>query len=276
MKTAKSLACVTDNKNDNFSSHENNLFSWNTRWGNLGLKNFQWLGRTGIIGKISIKFRSTTVNPHPCAACQLGKQEHTPRGDSCTENHNGGSIKVNQLDPGDLIFSDQYESRLKGRHFTARGHSLLTQKYHGGTLFCDAASVNVIVICQMVLTGTETVQSKLQSEQEAAAVGVPINQYCTKNGVYTSKDFVNEIISKGRGIKHGRVGVQHHNSVAENSIKTNFHTYYTMMIRSSLRWPEHNECDIWHKDLSHAACWHNETPHMLYWLFPTELWSHIK
>ena len=84
-------------------------------------------------------------------------------------------------------FSYQYKSRLEGRHFTVWFQSLSTQEYPGGTLFCDAASGEVAFVLQVELTGTETVQSKLQFEREAADVGVPIKQYCTDNGIYTSK-----------------------------------------------------------------------------------------
>ena len=95
MKTANSLACITDNNNVNLLSHENNIFSWHTRWVNLGFQHYKWLVWTSIIGNLGIQFGSTTANPPPCAAYQLGKQERAPKGNSCTDNHDGGSIKVN-------------------------------------------------------------------------------------------------------------------------------------------------------------------------------------
>ena len=70
-------------------------------------------------GNLGIRFSSTNVNPPNCAAFEIGKQERTPKGNSRTDNHDGGSIKVNHLKPGDLIFSYQYDSRLEGRHFNA-------------------------------------------------------------------------------------------------------------------------------------------------------------
>ena len=92
---------------------------------------------------------------------------------------------------------DQYKSRLKDCQFTARCQYLSTHKYRGGTLFYDAARSKVTFIHQVGLTATETVQEKLQFEREDAAVGVLIKQYCTENVVYTPKEFVNIIISKG-------------------------------------------------------------------------------
>ena len=167
---------------------------------------------------------STTVHPPKCAAFQLGKQERTPKDGSTLVKGPDGALKMNQLEPGDLVFSDQYESPLLGRQFSARGNDLTTQKFRGGTIFCDAASGKLTVVHQVGLTGTETVQAKLRFEREAAAVGVHVRAYCTDNGVYTSKEFVAELASKGQGIKHSGVGGHHHNGVAENAIKNSVRT----------------------------------------------------
>ena len=69
---------------------------------------------------------STTVIPPKCAACQLGKQERTPKEGSKTIKAPGGILKENKLEPGDLVFSDQYESPLLGRQFSARGKDVST------------------------------------------------------------------------------------------------------------------------------------------------------
>jgi hypothetical protein len=276
MKTAQSLSAITSSSNSNLTSHQKHLYSWHTRWGHLGFQHCQWLGRTGIVGPGGIKMGSTTVTPPKCDSCQLGKQERTSKAGTKTISTPDGYLKLNKLEPGDLVFSDQYESRLEGRQFTARGHSLSSQKYRGGTLFCDAASGKVSVIHQVGLTGTETVQAKLQFEREAASVGVSVLDYCTDNGIYTSKEFSSELLVKGQGIKHSGVGGHHQNGVAENCIKTTVRTARTMMIHSALRWPEHNERDLWPLAFSHAAHLHNETPHMLTRLSPNEIWSRSK
>ena len=64
-----------------------------------------------------------------------------------------------------------------------------------------------------------------------------------------SKEFVNELLSKGQFIKHSGVVDHHHNAVSENSIKTTVRTDFTMIIHLELRWPEHNERDIWSQTL---------------------------
>ena len=174
--TTKSLACVTDNNNGNLLSHENNLFSWRTLWEYLGFQIYQRLGRTGITSNIGIKLRSTTINPQSRAACKLGKQERTPRRKSLTDNHNGRSIKFNNLNPGDPIFFEQYKSCLEGHNFNSQGHSLSNQKNLGSNLLCGTASGKVTFIHLVGITGTETFQAKLKFDQEDAAVVVPNNK----------------------------------------------------------------------------------------------------
>jgi hypothetical protein len=157
---------------------------------------------------------STTVEPPKCDSCQFGKQERTPKAGTKSVTKEDGFTKLIKLEPGDLVFSDQYELWLEGRQFTARGHSLSSQKFRGDTLFCDAASGKVSVVHQVGLTGTETVQAKLKFKRGAASVGVSVRDYCTDNGVYTSKEFGAEWAAKGQGIKHSGVGGHPHNVVA--------------------------------------------------------------
>jgi hypothetical protein len=113
------------------------------------------------------KMGSTTVLPPKCAACLLRKQEQTSKeGDTLVKNP-GGILKMDKLEPGNLVFSDQYESPLLGRQFSACGNDLTTQKFRGGTIFCDAASSKLTVVHQVGLTGTETVQGKICFKREA-------------------------------------------------------------------------------------------------------------
>jgi hypothetical protein len=72
---------------------------------------------------------STTILPPKCVTCQLGKQERTSnKGDTLVKNPEG-VLKMNKLEPGDLVFSDQYEFPLLGRQFSARGDDLMMQKF---------------------------------------------------------------------------------------------------------------------------------------------------
>jgi hypothetical protein len=173
---------------------------------------------------------STTVLLPKCTACQLGKQQGAPKEGSKTIKPPGGVLKKEKLEPGDLDVSDQYESPLLGRQFSARGKDVSTQQFRGGNIFCDAASSKLHVVHQVGLTGTKSVQPKLRFEREAAAVGVTVRACCADNRVYTLKEFPTELASKGQGIGHSGVGQHHHNVVAENAIKHTVRTARTLII----------------------------------------------
>jgi hypothetical protein len=157
----------------------------------------QLLGHCGLLGKLGNQMDSTSVHPPKCTACQLGKQERTPKDGSTCVKGPDGVLKMNQLAPGNLVFSDQYNSPLLGRQFLAQGNTLTTQTFHGGAIFCDAASAKLTLVHQVGLTGTKTVQAKLRFEREATAVGFWVHAYCTDNDVYTSKEFTTKLASKG-------------------------------------------------------------------------------
>jgi hypothetical protein len=107
MQTALSLSSITDASNANLTTHQKVLFGWHTRWGHLGFQHCQWIGRIGLLGIAGIKMGSTTVEPPKCVLCQLGKQERAPKKGTKMVQTEDGFLKLNQLEPGDLVFSDQ-------------------------------------------------------------------------------------------------------------------------------------------------------------------------
>ena len=158
-------------------------------------------GTQGLLGRMGEQFGKTTVKAPLCAACLYGKQERNPKkGTTPIKKHKEGILKQNKLEPGELVFTDQYESRQPGRVFNARGHTLSSDKYCGGTLFCDAATGKMAINHQVGLTSMETIGGKLKFEREAAGVGVTVKSYSSDNGIYTSKEFMKELAEKGQGI----------------------------------------------------------------------------
>jgi hypothetical protein len=121
--TAQSLALegLTKPSTTNLTALQQHLFKWHTKWGHLGWQHTQWLGRCGLIGLLGLKMGFTTVLPPKCIACQLGKQARTPKKGSTLTEAPDGVLKMNKLEPGDLIFLDQYESPLLGRQFWLAG-----------------------------------------------------------------------------------------------------------------------------------------------------------
>ena len=155
-----------------------------------------------------------------------------------------GILKKDKLNPGDLIFTDQYESSLGGRIFSQRGFNLSSQEFKGGTIFCDAASSRIFITNQVTLSSQETIEAKLNFERDALSAGVEVKSYNSDNGIYTSKEFMKELVKKGQGLKLSGVGAHHHNGVAENAIKIVVTTARTIMIHAAIRWPEYSEKNL--------------------------------
>ena len=172
LTTAKLMSMsgwVTDEHNRNLIMLQKYLLRWHHRLGHLGFQHLQWIGRKQWLGKLGEKIGKCN-NPAPqCASCQFGIQDRTPKGGKKTviNKERSGVLKRDKLRPGQLVFTDQYESRIGGRVFSQRGYNVSTFKYKGGTLFCDAASQKIFVHHQVTLTAQETIESKLKFEKEA-------------------------------------------------------------------------------------------------------------
>lgn len=67
-----------------------------------------------------------------CAACLYGKQEKMPIPGKHIKKDESGDLLKGKLEPGQLFFSDQYQSRVPGRAYTIKGESS-SIKYLGGT-----------------------------------------------------------------------------------------------------------------------------------------------
>lgn len=267
---------VTDEVNQNLSVLQKHLLKWHNKLGHLYMQHVQWLGRKGLLDTHGSKWGSTKVIIPKCSACLLGKARRNPTTNKRHHKSNGGNLKTNMLEPGDLIFSDKYECRLEGKVFTYRGASLRAEKYKGGTVFCDAESGYISAHNQTTFTSEETILSKLKFERESMGSGVSIKRYCTDNGVYTSREFLKEIHRNGQNIRHSGVGGHHHNGVAERAIGTVMRTANTILLHTALRWPKFSQKDLWPMAVLHAVNLHNNTPKMDNGLSPMEIWSKRK
>ena len=142
---------VIDEDNQNLSTMQKELLKWHYRLGHLGMQHVQWLGRQGLLDNLGKRWGSTTVKAPKCAACLLGKQKRKSTPGVKQTKTGEGNLKRNMLEPGDLIFSDQYESREEGKVFTYRGATLQSESFKGGTIFCDASSCFWMFIIKPVL-----------------------------------------------------------------------------------------------------------------------------
>ncbi len=278
-QTAEALAlrgCVTEEVNQNLTPGQKLLLRFHYKLGHLAFAAVQWLGRQGWLGPKGEKMGHQNLQAPKCAACQFGKQGKTPTPGRHVTFDASGKLKTDKLDPGQLIFSDQYTSRVPGRAFTSKGKSSSDLQYTGGTIFCDAASGFVFAMHQVGLTAEETIRSKIAFEREAVGCGVSVLNYHTDNGIYARTEYMRELAQKGQGIKMSGVSAQFQNGVAENAIKIVTQKSRTMMIHAALRWPGMVEKELWPMALSHAVYLYNHTPSQATGLSPLEVFARTK
>ena len=79
------------------------------------------------------------------------------------------------LIPGQVIYSDQFSARVKGKGLPAHSGIGQKQEYSGGTVFYDSVSKYVCVELQVGYTAVEMIKSKLRFEQMAANIGVQVH-----------------------------------------------------------------------------------------------------
>ena len=280
--TAQALAlhgCVTEEQNQNLSTVAKLLLRYHFKLGHLGFHAVQWIGKQGFLGEKGkqmgqANFRSGFPK---CAACLHGKQGRRPIPSKTTKKQPTGALKRGQLMPGQLIFSDQYESREGGTAYTVKGGST-SVKYCGGTLFVDAASGYVFVNHQASLTAAESIQGKMMFERNAREHGVTVQNYRTDNGIYTSREFLRELSEQGQGLTVSGVDAHWQNGAAEGAINIVVAKARTMLLHAALRWPDAFDKSLWPLALSHAAYLYNNTPNkdLLGGFSPLEVWSGVK
>ena len=143
-----------------------------------------------------------------CATCQFGKQVRRRDGTTTTVKNPSsvGNLKKDALKPGDWIFSDQLESRVKGRLLHTAGRESPSNQFCGSTIFVDGASDFVWVEHQVTLNAADTILAKNAFERECRRMGVTVKGYHTDNGIYTSKAFTRELIDHEQNLRLCGVG----------------------------------------------------------------------
>ncbi|MGH3053715.1 MAG: hypothetical protein ACRDL7_01895, partial [Gaiellaceae bacterium] len=252
--------CVTDDINQNLTSHQKLLLRWHFCLGHIGFESLQWLARRGFLPKTI-----ANCDRPKCASCQFGSAQRRQVGKESRTIHpkrmgGSGKIKAEHLRPGDYVSLDHYETRVKGRLRTSRGHEREHEQLCGGTIFCDHASGLIDVRNQVTLGASDTLRSKLMFERMASSHGVHVRNYRGDNGVFTSRDFRRQLEIQKQGLTLSGVGAHHQNGVAERAIKTVTTHARIMMLHAALRWPEATQASLWPFALEYAAHLWNTTP----------------
>ena len=90
--------------------------------------------------------------------------------------------------------------------------------YSGGTLFHDHASGFIYAENQVGLGVSDTLKAKRNFDALAEQCGHEIKSFCADNGVYTAKDFKDDLLEHGQTITFCGVGAHAQNGAAERSI----------------------------------------------------------
>ena len=263
----------------NVSPKVKHWLKWHYKLGHLGFEHVRQLGVGSYLDTLAHSFSKTELSSAPkCAACSYGKQARKPDHIKPTSQRpeTKGSLVQGQLVPGDRVFTDQLESRVRGRLLNTTGREAGKDKYCASSIFCDAASSYIHVEHQVTLSSTDTIIAKNSFEKMAKENGVTIQEYHTDNGIYQSKAFKEALEENSQAIRFSGVGAKWQNGVAENAIKIVTTRARTMMIHAALHWPEEDDKSLWPLAVSYAAYLYNNTPNLTTGIAPVEVFTGTK
>ena len=127
---------------------------------------------------------TSTVSIPVCAVCQLGKQKRRGGGTTKTRKLVSMKLKINILEPGQMVSTDKFVIREKGRLHHTKGREKKEDCYCGGTVFVDHDSSYVFIQNQVRLINGETILAKRKFEKIEKYFGVDIKSYRYDNGIY--------------------------------------------------------------------------------------------
>ncbi len=150
-----------------------------------------------------------------------------------------GAISCNWLEVGDFVSTDQFVCRTPGRLPGGYGCESPNGRFHGGTIYNDAASGLIWVENQVSLGSSETIMGKERFEQWLYNTAcVEVKHFHCDNGIFSSEEYRLECSEKKQSQSFSGVGVQHQNSKAKRAIQTIMYIARTFLVHSSLHWTD--------------------------------------
>lgn len=104
---------------------------------------------------------------------------------------------------------DCFWTSVPGCLCSSHGATKKSDEYHGGAIIVDHISSYIDIRHQVTLGTADTIRSKHAYEQDAYEVWVVIKMFRTDNGVFCSKDFIEEIFKISQQIVLSGVGAAH-------------------------------------------------------------------
>ena len=284
--SAQLAAEVVAPANSNLSAPQKELLAWYYKLGHFNLPWIQQLARPNKMDPQSepvLPFRnklatSLDTTALKCEACRLSKATRLPEGavKETLRPEKDGALKREVLRVGAKISTDQFVSSMKGRLFHTKGKEPDSQKFTGGTIYVDLSSGYMHIQPQVSLCAQETILGKRKFERILDIHGHKAKTYLGDNGVYRSKEFMNELHKLGQEIHFCGVGAHHQNGVAERAIRTVSDSARTLMLHAALRWPEEVSQDLWPMAMEYAVFLYNRMPNQQSGISPLELLTDTK
>jgi hypothetical protein len=146
-----------------------------------------------------------------------------------------GAISCNRLEVGDFVCTDQFVCRTPCRLSSGYGCEGHNGRFHGGTIYNDAASGLIWVENQVSLGASETIMSKERFEQWLYDIAcVEVKHFHGDNGIFSSEEYRLECSKKKQPQSFSGVGAQDQNSTAERAIQTIMYMARTFLVHLSL------------------------------------------
>ena len=284
--------CVGTDANTNLTRAQKELLLWHWRLG-ISMHRVQELMRghqakephgkhTWMPPVIKPKFAATTTCPIPkCPSCELARaKKRNPKvvkQEAIKEKE--AILAWDKYQAGDFVSMDQFVVKTPGRQLEGYGREGENNRYHGGTIFNDAATGIIWVENQITLGAGDTLIAKQTFEDWLRDTAfVEIKHIHSDNGVFTAEEFQDDCKEKNQKQTFSGVGAQHQNAKAERAIQTIMWMARTFMLHVSLHWTDRGVDDIalWGFAVKHAAWLYNRIPNRITGISPMELLTNIK
>ena len=140
-------------------------------------------------------------------------------------------LACDKYEVGDFMSTDQFVVKNPGRLPSGFGRERHNNRFHGGTIYNDAASGLIWVENPVSLAANETIVGKSQFEQWLWEQAVAeVSHYHSDNGIFVKYAYRKDCEGKGQTKIFSDVVYQHKNSRAERAIQTIMYMARNFMI----------------------------------------------
>jgi hypothetical protein len=124
-----------------------------------------------------------------------------------------GALSRDRYEVGDFVSTDQFIFRTPGCLPEGYGRESTDRRFHGGTIYNDAASGLIWVENHVSLDANETVMGKACFEQWLWDMAcTEVKHYHSDNGIFSSEEYPAECLGKDQSQFFSWVGAQHQNA----------------------------------------------------------------